>query len=342
MRVKFLVTPVGLMMGNVESARRMRNALARQGTDVTDTLEDEDFDILHVHTPVPPTNIGIVKKARKRGIPVIMHAHTTAEDSEGTWTGSKALSGITGKYLTLFYNLGDLVLAPSEWTKSTLQARGVTAPTRVLSNGVDLERFVFDPERRQRFRSRYGIQEDAVVAYSIGVVCLKKGIETFAPVSQALPYMMFAWVGKRSSLYHPMKVARAIRRCQDNAQFIHDVEDIVDAHCGGDIFFTPSFAENQGMAVMEAMAVGRPVVARDLPSYEGLLTDKKTAIICSSEKEFSAALDGLGKDSSKAEALMKAGKATVLNHDLGKVAQELRGIYDSLLESRGVGSRVIA
>lgn len=342
MRVKFLVTPVGLMMGNIESARRIREALARQGLDVTDKLDDQDFDVLHVHTPVPPTNINIVRKARKRGIPVVMHAHTTAEDSEGTWTGSKALSGITGKYLTLFYNLGDLVLAPSEWTKNMLRARGVTAPTRVLSNGVDLERFVFDPIRRQRFRSRYGIPENAALVYSVGVACLKKGIETFAPVSGALPHIRFAWIGRRSSLYHPVRVARAIKRCHGNAQFIHDVDDIVDAHCGGDIFFAPSFTENQGMAVMEAMAVGRPVVARNLPSYEGLLMDGRTAVTCSSEKGFADALDELSRNRSKAEALVKEAKATILGHDLENVAHELRGIYESLLEGRDARKGAVA
>ncbi len=335
MRVKFLVTPVGLMMGNIESARRMKNALALQGTDVTDDPDDQNFEILHVHTPVPPSNIRIVKRAKSRGIPVVMHAHTTAEDSEGTWIGSEALSGITGRYLTMFYNLGDLVLAPSHWTKRTLEARGVTTPVSVLSNGVDLGRFAFDPARREKFRARYGIPEDAVLAYSIGVVCLKKGVETFAPVSKAVPHIKFAWIGRQSLLYHPMRVSRAIRRCGENAQFMHDVEDIVDAHCGGDIFFTPSFTENQGMAVMEAMAVGKPVVARDLPSYEGLLVHDRTAMICSDEKDFEVALDTLAKDRTKAEALVREGRTAIASHDLGRVAQELRGIYESLLEGRG-------
>ena len=72
-------------------------------------------------------------------------------------------------------------------------------------------------------------------------------------------------MGRRSNLYHPFKVGGAVRRCPDNVRFLNYVEDIVDAHCGCDVFFTPSFAENQGVALMESMAVGRPVVARDLP-----------------------------------------------------------------------------
>jgi 1,2-diacylglycerol-3-alpha-glucose alpha-1,2-glucosyltransferase len=340
LKVKFLVTPVGLMMGNIESAKRLANALVRQGLEVTDDLGDKRYDILHVHTPVPPSNITVVKRAKRMGIPVVLHAHTTAEDAEGTWTGSTALSGLTGRYLTHFYNLGDMVLAPSAWTKERLQARGVVVPIQVLSNGVDLERFRLQQERRERFRSRYGIPSESVVAYSIGVVCVKKGIESFPLVARALPDLGFVWVGRRSMLYHPLKVRRAMKKCSDNVRFIHDVEDIVDAHCGCDIFFTPSLAENQGMAVMEAMAVGRPVVARNLQAYDGLLTNGESAIVCSSTEEFVSALDRVRRDKGLAHALAEKGRATIGAHDLKKVAAELITIYSSLLEEAGKKNEV--
>lgn len=335
MRVKFLVTPVGLMMGNIESARRLKAALAQEGLDVTTDREAQDFDLLHVHTPIPPSNMLVVKKAKKRGIPVVMHAHTTAEDSVGTWTGSAALSGITGMYLTGFYNLGDLVLAPSGWTKDRLSARGVRSPIRVLSNGIDLERFRFDPARRRRFRETHGIPDEAVVAYSIGVVCLKKGIETFPLVAKALPEVAFVWAGKRSRLYHPLKVNLAMRQCGQNVMFLHNVDDIVDAHCGGDLFFTPSFAENQGMAVMEAMAVGRPVIARDLPSYQGLLMNGKSALIGKDVGELVAALDAARRDPGLSNELVRGGREALSAHDMRIVARELISIYDALLERAG-------
>ncbi len=338
MKVKFLVTPVGLMMGNIESARRLKEALGLEGLEVTSDRESEDFDLLHVHTPVPPSNMTIVKRAKQRGIPVVMHAHTTAEDSVGTWTGSGLLSGVTGLYLTRFYNLGDLVLAPSAWTRDMLSARGVKAPVSVLSNGVDLDRFRFDPERRRRFRRRYGIKEDAIVSYSIGVVCLKKGVETLPSVSRSLPDVSFVWVGKMSKLYHPMKVAMAMRQCPGNVRFLHDVDDIVDAHCGGDIFFTPSHAENQGMAVMEAMAVGRPVVARVLPSYRGLLEHDSTALLGRDPSELAAHIALLRENADLRERLSRDARLVVETHDIRLVARRLIEIYSSLLDKKEVAA----
>ncbi len=334
MRVGFLVTPVGLMMGNVKSARRLKEALSRRGVGVVTNPDSETVDILHVHTPVPPGNFRIVKRLKREGVPVIMHAHTTAEDSIGTWTGSEFFSGVTGKYLTRFYNLGDLVLAPSAWTKSRLEARGVTAPIRVLSNGVDLNRFSFDGERRRKFRARYGIPDHTKVVYSIGVLCLKKGIETFPEVANSFPDIQFLWVGRKSRLYHPMKVNLAVSKCGDNARFLTDVDDIADAHCGGDIFFSPSFTENQGMAVMEAMSVGRAVVCRNLPSYEGLLVDGSNCLLGRNPMELTASISRLLADPSLAASLADEAKSSIRSHNIDHVAQELEAIYTEILGAR--------
>jgi len=87
------------------------------------------------------------------------------------------------------------------------------------------------------------------------------------------------------------------------------------------------------MAVMEAMAVGRPVVARNLPSYEGLLENEDTALVCTGTDEFVSGLDRLSKDQQLAETIVKNARANVADHDIRKVARELTSIYESLLRT---------
>jgi 1,2-diacylglycerol-3-alpha-glucose alpha-1,2-glucosyltransferase len=334
LRVKFLVTPVGLMAGNIVSALRLKDALLNEGVEVSVDREEKEYDLLHVHTPVPLTNALEVRKAKKRGVPVVIHAHTTAEDTAGTWTGSTLLAGWVGRYLNRFYNMADLVLSPSEWTRSRLEARGLKAPVEVLSNGIDLQRFSFDEGKRRRFREKLGLADDRRTVYMVGVICLKKGVEVIPEVARRLPHMDFVWVGRRSELYHPFKVRRAISRCPANVRFVGGVEDISDAHCGGDIFFTPSFAENQGVALMEAMAAGRPVVARHLPVYEGLLKDGKSALLGESPEEFANAIERIRADDALAGSLVREARESLGSHDIVKVAKRLVAIYGSLMERK--------
>jgi len=331
LKVKFLVTPVGLMMGNIVAARRLKEALLNEGITVSDDRAERGYDILHVHTPFPPWNSLEVRKAKKQGVPVVIHAHTTVEDVEGTWTGSTLLSGWVGRYLAWFYNMADLVLAPSEWTSDRLRARGVKPRLEVLSNGIDLERFSFDQQRRRRFRERYGIPDGRKVTYMVGTVCLKKGVEVFPEVAREIPEMDFIWVGRRSNFYNAIKVGRAVARSPRNVRFIRDVQDILEAHCGCDVFFTPSFAENQGVALMEAMAVGRPVVGRNLPVYEGMLRDGKSALLGGSVAEFVDALRRLRADDGLSEFLGQRGREALDGHDIRGVAKRLVSTYDSLL-----------
>jgi 1,2-diacylglycerol-3-alpha-glucose alpha-1,2-glucosyltransferase len=319
------------MMGNIISARRLKDALLKEGVAVTEDRAEKEYDILHVHTPFPPNNALEVRKAKKRGVPVVVHAHTTAEDVEGTWTGSTLLSGWAGRYLAWFYNKADLVLAPTEWTRGRLRESGVKPRVEVLSNGIDRDEFRFDQERRLRFREAYDIPIGRRVAYMVGVVCLKKGVEVFPEVARAIPDMDFIWVGRRSNLYHPFKAGRAIGRRPANVRFLHDVQDILDAHCGCDIFFTPSFAENQGVALMEAMAVGGPVVARALPVYEGFLRNEKSALLGDSSVDFVNALKRLRADDGLSESLAQEARQAVETHDLRNVAKQLISTYDSLL-----------
>jgi 1,2-diacylglycerol-3-alpha-glucose alpha-1,2-glucosyltransferase len=97
------------------------------------------------------------------------------------------------------------------------------------------------------------------------------------------------------------------------------------------MFFTPSFAENQGLAVMEAMAVGRPVVARALPVYEGMLRNERSALLGASTADFVVALKRLQGDEDLSKSLAREGRAALESHDIRKVAKRLVSIYDSLL-----------
>ena len=43
--------------------------------------------------------------------------------------------------------------------------------------------------------------------------------------------------------------------------------DVINAYNGADVFFMPSYAETFGLVILEALACGVPVVARDIPEF---------------------------------------------------------------------------
>jgi 1,2-diacylglycerol-3-alpha-glucose alpha-1,2-glucosyltransferase len=64
------------------------------------------------------------------------------------------------------------------------------------------------------------------------------------------------------------------------------VKDIIAAYSGGDIFCFPSYYEGEGIAILEAMSCGLPIILRDLPSYEGRLINGENCLKARDNNEF--------------------------------------------------------
>lgn len=64
------------------------------------------------------------------------------------------------------------------------------------------------------------------------------------------------------------------------------VEDIIPTYSGADIFCSPSYYEGEGLAILEAMSCGLPVVIRDLPVYEDRLFNGKNCLKARNNGEF--------------------------------------------------------
>ena len=102
---------------------------------------------------------------------------------------------------------------------------------------------------------------------------------------------------------------------------------------GADLFFFPSYGENQGIVLLEAMAAQRPIVARDLEAYHDFLVDGRTAILVSDNRQFVPTLQHMLVDSSLRKAFAESAFVAVQEHDLARIGQRLLEIYTKVVSS---------
>ncbi|WP_458204722.1 glycosyltransferase family 4 protein [Haladaptatus sp. NG-SE-30] len=287
-----------------------------------------EFDVAHCNV-IGPGSVTVARHANRAGIPLVLHAHVTREDFAESFRGSTLVGRPLGRYLKWFYSQADLVLCPSEYTKSVLDSYPVDAPIHPMTNGVDAESLDGFESLRDEYRDRYDL--DGMVVFAIGNVFERKGLTTFCRLAQATDYE-FAWFGTYDTGPHASSTVRKwTNDPPENVTFTGWVEDKRGAFAAGDVFCFPAKVENQGIVVLEAMACGKAVVLRDIPVFDEFYTHGEDCLKCETEAEFRRALELLAQNPDLRDRLGENAKETASEHSLERVGEQLAATYRELV-----------
>lgn len=309
--------------------KHQAKALSLVGQDFT-TDPNDDYDLVHLNTYGLKSWL-LMAKAQKAGKKVIMHGHSTEEDFRNSFIFSNLLSPLFKKYLCQFYNKADAIITPTLYSKSLIEQYGVKTPIFAVSNGIDLEQYRADSEKEAAFRQYFDIKEGEKVVMGAGLFFLRKGIDDFVKVAQAMPDVRFIWFGETNKWVIPAQVRRLVNgKHPKNLIFPGYIKGGVyeGAMTDADAFFFPSREETEGIVVLEALASRQHLVLRDIPVYDGWV-DQNSAELATDIPGFIQALTKiLAGDSNK----MDAGYKVAQSRRLETVGQALVDVYKKVME----------
>jgi len=330
--LEFSGLPLVAKSGFWTAFQNQKRALEAAGVEVV-TDPAGDYDILHLHS-YGPRSLYYLLRAKSAGKRVVVHAHSIGSyDLRDSFTLTNLIAPWYERFLHHFYRYGDYIFTPSARAEELLRSGGLKGPIAVVSNGVDEERLRFSPQKRRRMRGELALSRFTIV--SAGNVIPRKGVLEFIEVARMLPQYDFVWYGQRWRwlAFHP-EMERRIRRRPPNLQlpgFVHDIQAALSA---GDLFFFPSWGENQPLALLEAAACGLPLVVRDLPEYRGWLEEGVNCLKGRTVEEFVALIERVAGDAELRERLSRGARRVAEEHSLGRVAQRLIELYSAMLNGR--------
>lgn len=226
-----------------------------------------DCDLVHIQTPFAAHYTGL-RAGRREGVPVLATYHTLFEEYLQHYAPilpAAALRALARHFSRRQCNALDGIVVPSLAMRTRLNEYGVKRPIHVLPTGIPLGRF--SGGNRDRFRAAHGIGAGRPLALFVGRVGHEKNIgflfEMMVAALRKCPDLLLLVAGEGPAL--PALRAKAaghgLGESVRFAGYLDRHRDLPDCYAAADVFVFASRTETQGLVLLEAMAVGLPVVA---------------------------------------------------------------------------------
>ncbi|MGW4230411.1 glycosyltransferase [Streptomyces sp. NPDC004980] len=172
--------------------------------------------------------------------------------------------------------LGAATVAVSGTVAGRLRDWGVPAARiHTVSNGIDVEAFRFDHAQRRATRALLGIPDDAFVVGGVGRLVPGKRFDLLIRAVAALPgaWLVLAGEGPEAGALRALATRSGVA---DRVRFLGgcgaggDAPGIPPVLWAMDTFVSASREETFGLAVVEALAAGLPVVHGACPAVDDL------------------------------------------------------------------------
>lgn len=233
-----------------EEFRRVKNILKN----LRITITNNNFDIVHINSSC--SKFGLirellcVKMIKKRNIKIVIHFHCDVS----YMIKSKIQKIILQKILAKV----DKIIVLNEVSLKYIKRICSNHMIYVLPNFINSS--IIQKENMK-------ISENIKKIIFVGRVCKQKGCNNIMEVADKFPDKEFKFIGKIEEDYSKTYVP-------ENIKMLGEIENVIDELKKSDLFLFPTYTEGFPCALLEAMAVGLPVIATNVGAIPDMIEDQ--------------------------------------------------------------------
>lgn len=290
-------------------------------------LEGFKPDLIHAVNPFI-LGWGTPYLSRRFGVPLVASYHTNIADY-ARFYGLGIFDRTTRWHTRRLHNRATLNLCTSEATRGYLKSQGIER-VHVWPQGVDTERF--HPGKATawwRERLSGGHPEERLLLY-VGRLAREKGIERLKEILARVPGTRLAIVGDGPAR-RDLEGEFAGTRTVFAGQLLG--EELAAAYASADVFLFPSTTETLGMAMIEALASGLPVLAARAGATHEVVDEGVSGLLYEPEDPGSLidAVRTLVGDGELRGRLGRNARAAAEGRSWENATRTLRGYYEKAL-----------
>ena len=228
-------------------------------------LANNKYDLVHIHSGSISALAYIAKAARRNGIgKVIVHSHATAANSLKHKIVQIAFRRMIEKNATDFLACS-IAAGADKYTKKVVKKQLIVVP-----NGINVDDFKRDEEKRKSVRKELGISERQFVIGHVGRFSFEKNHQFLINVFENYrrinvnSRLLLVGDGELRDEFFQLIEEKALEEC---VIFTGSVDNVQDYYQAMDCFVFPSRYEGFGYVALEAQASGLPcVVSTNVPN----------------------------------------------------------------------------
>jgi PEP-CTERM/exosortase A-associated glycosyltransferase len=315
--------------------------------DIRRLVKIHQFDILHAHSP-SLCGLAALRIAQESGIPFIYEARALWEDTAVDMQKftEKSIKYKISRYLeTRLFKRADTVIAICDNLKQEISSRIGTNHIYVVPNGVNTQEFI-PKEKSGELINKYNLKGKTIVGF-IGKFFRYEGLDILL---KSIPLilaqnknMIFILIGGGVEEANIFKMAKELK-LDDSVIFPGWIphEEILDYYSIIDIFVYPRVSKRITELVtplkpLEAMAMGKMVVASNVGGLKELIKDRETGFLFSAGDSDDLAKKIVflsDKDALRKEIGERARLAVLSERDWSIIVPNYRDIYNRLLSNK--------
>ncbi len=220
------------------------------------------------------------------------------------------------------------------------QAYGSVHPYPVIAPGVLTPQPDSGGQEREETRATLGLGQEQIVCLLVARNPLRKGLATALAALAQLPdsYRLLV-VGGKPSLRDDMRRQLTEQGLQDRVVLVGETSNVEPYYRAADIYVHPTLNDSFGMAPLEAMSYGLPVVLSPSPwcGFAQYVRAGHHAVLLShpeDAEELAHAVRRLGEDKQAALALAQNSRELLVEFSWPAVAQRYQSLYQEILKRR--------